>query len=65
MNAIDGETPTHKTLMHVHVMINGIRVKAMVDSGATHNFFATSKASRLELMLVDNDSWIKVVNSKA
>ena len=51
--------------MYVHVMINGIRVKAMVDSGATHNFVATSEASRLGLKLVDDDSWIKDVNSKA
>ena len=51
--------------MHVQVLLNGIRVKAMVDSGATHNFVATSEASRLDLKLVDDDSRIKVVNSKA
>ena len=51
--------------MHVQVLLNGIRVKAMVDSGATHNFVATSEASRLDLKLVDDDSRIKAVNSKA
>ena len=51
--------------MHVHVLLNGIRVKAMVDSGATHNFVATSEASRLNLKLVEDDSPIKAVNSKA
>ena len=51
--------------MHVKVLLNGIRVNAMVDSGATHNFVATSEASRLDLKLVDDDSRIKAVNSKA
>ena len=65
LNAISGENQPQKTLMHVQVLFNGIRVKAMVDSGATHNFVATSEASRLDLKLVDDDSWIKAVNSKA
>ena len=65
LNAISGEIPTHKTLIHVQVLINGIRVKAMVDSGATHNFVATSEASRLGPELVDDDSPIKLVNNKA
>ena len=30
LNAIGGENLLHKTLMHVQVLINGIRVKAMV-----------------------------------
>ena len=51
--------------MHVQVLVNEIRVKAMIDNGATHNFVATSEASRLGLKLVDDDSQIKVVNSKA
>ena len=37
----------------------------MVESGATHNFVATSEASRLGLKLIDDDSRIKAVNSKA
>ena len=65
LNAISGENQPQKTLMHVQVLLNGIRVKAMVDSGATHNFVATSEASRLDLKLVDDDSRIKAVNSKA
>ena len=65
LNAINGENQPQKTLMHVQVLFNGIRVKAMVDSGATHNFVATSEASRLDLKLVDDDSRIKAVNSKA
>ena len=65
LNAISGENQPQKTLMHVQVLLNGIRVNAMVDSGATHNFVATSEASRLDLKLVDDDSRIKAVNSKA
>ena len=51
--------------MHVQVLINRIRVKVMVDSGDSHNFVATNEASRLGLKLVDDDSRIKAVNSKA
>ena len=65
LNAISGETLRKKTLMLVQVLINGIRVKAMVDSSATHNFFATSEALRLGLKLVDDDSRIKAVNNRA
>ena len=65
LNAINGENQPQKTLMHVQVLLNGIRVKAMADNGATHNFVATSEASRLDLKLVDDDSRIKAVNSKA
>ena len=56
LNAINGENQPQKTLMRVQVLINGIQVKAIVDSGATHNFVATSEASRLDLKLVDDDS---------
>ena len=65
LNAISGGNQPQKTLMHVQVLLNGIWVKAMVDSGATHNFVATSEASRLDLKLVDDDSRIKAMNSKA
>ena len=51
--------------MHVHVLVNGIQVKAMVDSRATHNFVATSEASRLGLKLVNDDNRVKAVNSRA
>ena len=37
----------------------------MVDSGATHNFVATSETSRLGLKLVHDHSRIKAVNNKA
>ena len=37
----------------------------MVDSGATHNFVATNVALILGLKLVEDDSRIKAMNSKA
>ena len=41
LNVLHGETPIQKALMHVHVIMNGVQVKAMMDSGATDNFVAT------------------------
>ena len=40
-------------------------MKAMVDSGATHNFVATNKASRLGLKLIYDASRIKAVSSES
>ena len=51
--------------MHVHVVVNGLQVKDVVDSGVTHNFMATKKASKLGLKLEDDTNQIKTVNSKA
>ena len=50
--------------MHVHVIVNGVQVKALVDSSATHNFVATREATRLGLKLEEDTSQIKTVNSK-
>ncbi|RVW70978.1 putative disease resistance RPP13-like protein 1 [Vitis vinifera] len=65
LNVINGETLVQKSLMHVHAVVNGVQVKALVDSGATHNFVATRKATRLGLNLEEDTSRIKAVNSKA
>ena len=65
LNMINGETPVQKSLMHVHAMVNGVPVKALVDSGATHNFVATREVTGLGLKLEEDTSRIKAVNSKA
>ena len=65
LNVIHGETPVQKSLMHVHAVVNGVQVKALVDSGATHNFVATREATRLGLKLKEDTSQIKAVNSQA
>ena len=46
LNVIHGETPVQKSLMHVHAVVNGVQVKAIVNSGVTHNFVATKKATK-------------------
>ena len=51
--------------MHVHAVVNGVQVKALVDGGATHNFVATKEATRLVLKLEEDTNRIKAVNSKA
>ena len=51
--------------MFVEMLVNGVRVKAMMDSGATHNFVATRESERLGLNLKEDTSQIKAVNSKA
>ena len=50
--------------MHVHAIVNGVQVKALVDSGATHNFVATREGTRLGLKLEKDTNQIKAVNSK-
>ena len=65
LNVIHGETPIQKSLMHVHVIVNGVQVKAMVDNGATHNFVVTREATKLGLKLEEDTNRIKAINSKA
>ena len=62
---ICGQTTAPKSLTFVEILVNGVQVKAMVDSGATHNFVATRESARLGLNLEEDTSLIKVVNSKA
>ena len=42
-----------------------VRVKAMVDSEATHNFVATKESERLGLNVEEDPNRIKVMNNKA
>ncbi|KAL6350766.1 hypothetical protein AAG906_028237 [Vitis piasezkii] len=65
LNVIHGETLVQKSLMHIYAVVNGVQVKALVDSGATHNFMATREATRLGLKLEEDTRRIKAVNSKA
>ena len=65
LNVIHGETLVQKSLMHVHVVVNCVQVKTLVDSGATHNFVATKEANRLGLKLENDTSRIKAANIKA
>ena len=65
LNVIRGQSTTPKALMFVETLVNGVRVKAMMDSGATHNFVAMRESERLGLNLKEDTSHIKAMNSKA
>lgn len=51
--------------MYVKVVLNGNSTKAMVDTGATHNFLAKREGEWLGLVLSKEHSHMKAVNSKA
>ncbi|RVX04754.1 Retrovirus-related Pol polyprotein from transposon 297 [Vitis vinifera] len=54
----NSETPPKVNLLQL------LNVKALVDSGATHNFVATRETTRLGLKLEEDTSRIKAVNRK-
>jgi len=52
-------------LMHVRCSINDHDMKALVDTGATHNFIRVETAKRIGLSLSPSDSMMKSVNTVA
>ncbi|KAH6775888.1 hypothetical protein C2S52_013449 [Perilla frutescens var. hirtella] len=54
-----------KGLMFVDVKINGKPVRAMVDTGATHNYLASTEVKRLGLVLEKGVGRVKAINSAA
>lgn len=52
-------------LMFVDVKVKGKPIRALVDTGATHNFIAGIEVERLGLSLEKETSHIKTVNSAA
>ena len=67
LNALNVKpTPsTDKGLLYVEVLLNGRATKAMVDTGATHNFITEAEAARLNLKTTPREGWIKTVNATA
>ncbi|RVX07653.1 hypothetical protein CK203_021959 [Vitis vinifera] len=59
------KTPQRKGLMYVEALVNGKATKALVDTGATHNFVSEDEARRLELQVSKEGGWLKAVNSAA
>ncbi|RVW16210.1 Transposon Ty3-I Gag-Pol polyprotein [Vitis vinifera] len=59
------KTPQSKGLMYVEALVNGKATKALVDTGATHNFVSEDEARRLELQASKEGGWLKAVNSTA
>ena len=54
-----------KGLLYVDVSINGKASKAMIDTGASHNFVSLEEAKRLGLKALGGGGSIKAVNSAA
>ncbi|XP_021775623.1 uncharacterized protein LOC110739487 [Chenopodium quinoa] len=69
MYAMGKETSEDKgratSLMYVDVWINEKKARAMVDTGATHNFITKREANRLGLRAVHSGGRMKAVNSEA
>ncbi|XP_070013663.1 uncharacterized protein [Nicotiana sylvestris] len=56
--------PTKNGNQYVDLTINNKPARAMVDTGATHNFVTEAAAKRLELKLAPTNSRIKTVNAE-
>ncbi|XP_022844158.1 uncharacterized protein LOC111367484 [Olea europaea var. sylvestris] len=54
-----------KGLMYIDVKINGKSIRAMVDSGATHNYLACTEIERLGLVPEKGSGKVKAANSIA
>ncbi|RVW61382.1 Transposon Ty3-I Gag-Pol polyprotein [Vitis vinifera] len=59
------KTPQSKGLMYVEALVNGKATKALVDTGATHNFVSEDEAKRLEFQASKEGGWLKAVNLAA
>ena len=57
--------PQSKGLVYVEAQVNGMSAKAMIDTGATHNFVLEEEARRLKLRTSKEAGWLKAVNSIA
>ncbi|KAL0434154.1 UNVERIFIED_CONTAM: hypothetical protein Slati_2749700 [Sesamum latifolium] len=57
--------PRKKGLMFVHVKIHGKPIRAMVDTGATHDDLASVEVERLRLVLEKRAGRVKAINSAA
>ncbi|KAL0386193.1 UNVERIFIED_CONTAM: hypothetical protein Sradi_3013600 [Sesamum radiatum] len=57
------QNPRKKGLMFVDVKIHGKPIRAMVDTGATHNYLASAEVERLGLVLEKGVGRVKAINS--
>lgn len=60
-----GKAQNGKGLMYLDVKINGKPIRAMVDTGATHNYLASTEVERLGLVLEKGVGRVKAINSAA
>ncbi|KAK3004226.1 hypothetical protein RJ639_018028 [Escallonia herrerae] len=54
-----------KGLMYVDIKVNGKAIRAMVDTGATHNYISSTEVERLGLTLEKGYGRVKAINSVA
>ncbi|KAK3019826.1 hypothetical protein RJ639_005128 [Escallonia herrerae] len=54
-----------KGLMYVDIKVNGKAIRAMVDTGATHNYISSTEVERLGLTLEKGCGRVKAINSVA
>ncbi|KAL0449382.1 UNVERIFIED_CONTAM: hypothetical protein Slati_1494600 [Sesamum latifolium] len=59
------QNPRKKWLMFVDVKIHGKIIRAMIDTGATHNYLASAEVERLGLVLEKGVGRVKAINSAA
>ncbi|KAL0451598.1 UNVERIFIED_CONTAM: RNA-directed DNA polymerase [Sesamum latifolium] len=57
--------PRKNGLMFVDVKIHGKLIRAMIDTGATHNYLASAEVERLGLVLEKGVRRVKAINSAA
>ncbi|KAL0307110.1 UNVERIFIED_CONTAM: hypothetical protein Sradi_6128300 [Sesamum radiatum] len=57
--------PRKKGLMFVDVKIHGKPVRAVIDTGATHNYLASIEVERLGLVLENGVGQVKAITSAA
>ena len=67
LGALNCQQPTFtkKGLMYVSAKINGQSVRALLDTGVTHNFVSVDEAKRLGLKATQEEGTMKAVNSLA
>ncbi|KAG9458216.1 hypothetical protein H6P81_002724 [Aristolochia fimbriata] len=56
---------SRREIFYIALSVRGKEAKAMIDSGATHNFLSVCEAIGLGLTWVDDGSLVKSVNSEA
>ncbi|XP_060196262.1 uncharacterized protein LOC132625679 [Lycium barbarum] len=60
----NGPPPSkEKTLMFADLRVNGKPIKAMIDTGATHKYLATTEVERLGLVVGKGKGRVKAINS--
>ncbi|GFS31769.1 hypothetical protein Acr_00g0019100 [Actinidia rufa] len=54
-----------KGRMYVEAKVRGFNTRALIDTGASHNFIEVKEAKRLGLQLKEEQGWIKAINTEA